>query len=73
LYSREEIQKHAERIKIAANTQGVKKAFAFYNNHARANAAANAIMLSHELNVRLKTMPPEGMITKFPELVQGAR
>ena len=71
LYSREEIKKHAERIKIAANTPGVKKAFGFYNNHARANAAANAIMLSQELNVRLKAMPPEAMITKFPELVQG--
>jgi uncharacterized protein YecE (DUF72 family) len=73
LYSREEIQKHAERIKTAAATPGVKKAFAFYNNHARANAPANAIMLSQELGVRLKTMPPEGMVTKFPDLVQAAR
>jgi uncharacterized protein YecE (DUF72 family) len=70
-YSREEIQKHAERIKAAASTPGVKKAFAFYNNHARANAPANAIMLSQELKVRLKAMPPEAMVTKFPDLIQG--
>jgi uncharacterized protein YecE (DUF72 family) len=71
LYSREEIRKHAERIKTAASTPGVKKAFAFYNNHARANAPANAIMLSQELGVRLRAMPPEAMITKFPDLIQG--
>jgi uncharacterized protein YecE (DUF72 family) len=70
LYSRDEIKGHAERIKTAASTAGVKKAFAFYNNHARANAPANAIMLSQELGIRLKAMPPEAMVTKFPELVQ---
>jgi uncharacterized protein YecE (DUF72 family) len=41
LYSRAEIKKHAERITIAAKVSDVKKAFAFYNNHARANAATN--------------------------------
>ena len=49
LYSREEIKRHAERIRTTAGTPGVKKAFAFYNNHSRANAPANAIMLSQEL------------------------
>jgi hypothetical protein len=28
-------------------------------------------MLSQELGVRLKAMPPEAMVTKFPELAQG--
>lgn len=70
LYSREEIKKHAERIKTAVNAPGIKKAFAFYNNHARANAAANAIMLSQELGARLKAMPAEGMLTNFPQLAQ---
>jgi uncharacterized protein YecE (DUF72 family) len=70
LYSRAEIKKHAERITTAVSTSGVKKAFAFYNNHARANAAANAIMLSQELGVRLKAMPPEAMLQKFPDLVR---
>src|ERR1044071_10058741 len=70
LSSRDEIKEHAARIKTASATPGVKKAFAFYNNHARANSAANAIMLSQELNVRLKSMPPEGMVAKFPGLVR---
>jgi hypothetical protein len=43
----------------------VKKAFAFYNNHARANAAANAVMLSQELEIRLNAMPPEAKISRF--------
>jgi Protein of unknown function DUF72 len=72
LYSRPEIKQHAKQIKAAASTPGVKKALAFYNNHSRANAPANAIMLSQELGVRLKGMPSEAMVTKFPDLVQGA-
>jgi uncharacterized protein YecE (DUF72 family) len=70
LYSREEIKKQAERIKTAVGAPGVKKAFAFYNNHARANAAANAIMLSQELEIRLKAMPAEAMLINFPQLAQ---
>jgi uncharacterized protein YecE (DUF72 family) len=72
LYSRPEIKQHAKRIKAAASTPGVKKAFAFYNNHSRANAPANAIMLSQELGVRLNGMPSEAMVSTFPDLVQGA-
>jgi uncharacterized protein YecE (DUF72 family) len=68
-YSRDEIKKIAERIKSAANTPTVKKGFAFFNNHARANAPANAIMLSQELGIRLKAMPSEAMLAKFPQLV----
>ncbi|HSE85472.1 MAG TPA: DUF72 domain-containing protein [Candidatus Binatia bacterium] len=68
-YSRDEIKKMAERIKIAASTPGIKKGFAFFNNHARANAPANAIMLSQELGLRLKAMPTEAMLAKFPQLV----
>ncbi|MBI4529304.1 MAG: DUF72 domain-containing protein [Deltaproteobacteria bacterium] len=71
LYSREEIKRHAERIKTAVSAPGVKNAFALYNNHARANSAANAIMLSQELGVRLKAMPGETILSKFPDLVQG--
>jgi uncharacterized protein YecE (DUF72 family) len=70
LYSREEIKKHAQRIKAAISAPGVKKAFAFYNNHARGNSAANAIMLSQELGTRLKAMPGEAMLKNFPRLMQ---
>jgi uncharacterized protein YecE (DUF72 family) len=72
LYSRDEVKQHAERIKTAARVPGVQKTFGFYNNHARANAAANAIMLSQELGIRLKAMPAEGMLATFPQLAQTA-
>jgi len=68
-YSREEIKKIAERIKGVTSTPGIKKGFAFFNNHARANAPANAIMLSQELGLRLKAMPSEAMLARFPQLV----
>ncbi len=67
-YSREEIKKIAARIKAATSAAGIKKGFAFFNNHARANAPANAIMLSQELGLRLKAMPTEAMLAKFPQL-----
>jgi uncharacterized protein YecE (DUF72 family) len=70
LYSRAEIKQHAARIRSAIQKPGLKKAFAFYNNHARGNSAANAIMLSQELGVRPNAMPPEAMVAKFPDLVQ---
>jgi len=70
LYTRPEIQQHAQKIDIAARKPGVKAAFGIYNNHARANAPANAIMLAQELGVRLKAMPSEAMLQKFPELVR---
>jgi uncharacterized protein YecE (DUF72 family) len=70
LYSRAEIKQHAERITKAISTPGVQKAFAFYNNHSRANAPANAVMLSQELGIRLRAMPSEAMLEKFPELAQ---
>ena len=73
LYSREEIQQHAQKIKTAARNPSVKAVFGVYNNHARANAAANAVMLSQELGVRLKGMPSEAMVSKFPEMVQEPR
>jgi uncharacterized protein YecE (DUF72 family) len=56
LYSRQEIKKIAERIERATSAPGIKKEFAFFNNHARANAAANAIMLSQELGLLPKAM-----------------
>ena len=70
LYSREEVQEHARRIETAARKPGVKAVFGLYNNHARANAAANAVMLSQELGVKLNGMPGEAMVSKFPEMVQ---
>ena len=71
LYTRPEIKKIAAKVKEGASTPGVKKSFAVFNNHARANSAANAIMLSQELGERLRAMPSEAMVARFPDLVQA--
>jgi uncharacterized protein YecE (DUF72 family) len=68
-YSRDEIKKMAQRMNNATSAPGVKKGFAFFNNHARANAPANAIMLSQELGLRLQAMPGEAMVAQFPQIV----
>jgi uncharacterized protein YecE (DUF72 family) len=60
----------ADKLKTATSKPGVQKAFAFFNNHARANAAINAIMLAQELNVPLRSMPSEAMVAQFPALVK---
>jgi uncharacterized protein YecE (DUF72 family) len=73
LYTRQEIKKIAARIESVTSAPGTKKGFAFFNNHARANSAANAIMLSQELGLRPKSMPDEAMIAKFPELANLER
>jgi uncharacterized protein YecE (DUF72 family) len=75
LYSREEVKEHAKKIKTAARKPGVKAVYGLYNNHARANAPANAVMLSQELGLRLKAMPNEAMVSQFPEMVhaQGSK
>lgn len=67
-YSRDEIKKMADRIKDATAKPGTQRAFIFFNNHARANAAVNAIMLSQELQIPLKAMPSEALVAKFPQL-----
>jgi uncharacterized protein YecE (DUF72 family) len=73
LYSREEIQEHARKIKSAARKPGIKAIYGLYNNHARANAAANAVMLSQELGIKLKRMPGEAMVSKFPDMIKELR
>jgi|ERR1043165_9197585 len=60
-YSRDEIKELAGRIKTTAIAPGVKKGFAFFNNHAN----ANAIMLAQELGLRLKAMPLEDVHANF--------
>jgi uncharacterized protein YecE (DUF72 family) len=70
LYTRDEVKEHAETIKKAVSKPGINKAFAFYNNHPKGNAPANAIRLSQELGLSLKAMPHERMLSNFPELAQ---
>jgi uncharacterized protein YecE (DUF72 family) len=56
---------------LAQQVLKIKKGFAIFNNHARANAPTNAIMLSQELGLQLKAMPSEVMVANSPQLVRG--
>jgi uncharacterized protein YecE (DUF72 family) len=61
----------SSKAELLQRPPGVKREFTFFNNHANADAPANAIMLSQELGVRLKSMPPEAMLGNFPQLVRS--
>lgn len=75
-YSTQEIEGIAQRLKsmTRARSQDVRKAFVFFNNHARGQAVVNAIMLGHGLGVPVKARPIGELLRKFPqisELVPG--
>jgi uncharacterized protein YecE (DUF72 family) len=51
-YSREEITELARMLKTAVGREpGPARALVYFNNHARANAPANALMLAEELGI----------------------
>ena len=50
-YSRDEIKKMADRIKAATSTPGTKKAFAFFNNHARAEYSSECYHVISRIRV----------------------
>ena len=54
----------ADKLKMA------KRRFAFFNDHARAHAAVNAIILAQELNVPLRSLPSEAMVAQFLALAK---
>lgn len=70
LYSPHEIREIARKLKSAqlSGSGRVRKIFAFFNNHARGQAAVNAIMLGHEMGKPLGARPMEELIGQFPEL-----
>lgn len=70
LYSAEEIRETAQKLKSTAGSDGkrIRRAFVFFNNHARGQAVANAIMLSHEMGAPVRARPIAEMLTHFPQL-----
>ena len=70
LYSREEIQEFARKLKsiTAKNSGRLKKGYVFFNNHARGQAVVNAFMLSHEMGIPIKGRPSESLIKNFPQI-----
>lgn len=70
LYSERELSALAAKLKGAAPAQAGRygKAYIFFNNHARGQAVVNAIMLSHELGVPVRTRPSDAMIQAYPQI-----
>lgn len=70
LYSPQEIEEIGQRLKsmARAHSEGVRKAFVFFNNHARGQAVVNAIMLCHELGVPVEARPIDALVKKFPQI-----
>jgi uncharacterized protein YecE (DUF72 family) len=68
LYTPEELKPYAMRLKETALEKGLKRAYAFFNNHPGAKAVANAVMLRAELDIPVSAELPERLVETFPEL-----
>jgi uncharacterized protein YecE (DUF72 family) len=70
-YSSEEIKSLAERLRTVLNASPyVKTVKIYFNNHARAYAAVNALMLLHELGLKVKSVPSAELLAAHPQLAQ---
>ncbi|MGH7767606.1 MAG: DUF72 domain-containing protein [Candidatus Binatia bacterium] len=68
-YSPEEITTLAQRLRAALSASPqVKTVKIYFNNHARAYAAVNALMLLHELGIKVKSAPGAELLAAFPQL-----
>ncbi len=68
LYSQEEIRFFGDKVREILQKFPGSKVYVFFNNHARGQAAANAIMLKHEMRIPIKTAPMSALARAFPEL-----
>jgi uncharacterized protein YecE (DUF72 family) len=68
LYSAEELQPYAIRIKSILENKDIRRAYIFFNNHPGAKAVANAIMMRAALDVPVKAELPEKLVETYPQL-----
>lgn len=68
LYSPDELQPYAARIKELKGDASLRKVYAFFNNHPGAKAVVNAIMLRARLDIPVQAPLPQSLIQRFPEL-----
>ena len=67
-YQAENIRRLAERLKDLAGKSPQTKFYVFFNNHARGQAVANAVMLQAVLEPDTQASAPQALIEAFPEL-----
>lgn len=68
-YGPEEVRSLAAKIRGLAEKSPKAKIYALFNNHARGQAVANALMLKHELGQELAVALPEALVRAYPQLV----
>jgi len=72
LYSEEELQPFAEKIREMAAT-GKAKILIFFNNHVRGEAPANALMMAHQIGLPPKATVREGFVKAFPAIIDAVK
>ena len=72
LYSEEELQPFAEKIREMAAT-GKAKILIFFNNHVRGQAPANALMMAHQIGLPPKATVREGFVKAFPAIIDAVK
>lgn len=72
-YGPEEIRFFADKIRQSAQKSPPEKVYVFFNNHARGQAVANALMLKHELQQGVAAPLPAGLVQAYPQLAGFGR
>ncbi|HEX2931040.1 MAG TPA: DUF72 domain-containing protein [Candidatus Binatia bacterium] len=67
-YRADAIRRLAERLKKIPGASPQTKFYVFFNNHARGQAVANALMLQSALAPSVRARAPQALIEAFPEL-----
>jgi len=70
LYPEENIRRLAAKLRQLAGKSPQSRFYAFFNNHARGQAVANALMLQGALLSSDQVHAPHSMLDAFPELVK---
>lgn len=65
LYTPQEIEPYAIRLKEAASDKAIEKAYIFFNNHPAAKAVVNAVMMRAQLDVDVKAELPETLVRRY--------
>jgi uncharacterized protein YecE (DUF72 family) len=69
-YKEENIRRLAERLKGMASKSPRTRFYVFFNNHARGQAVANALMLQAILEPESQRGAPQALVEAFPELAK---
>lgn len=67
-YGPEEIRFLGDKIREAAEKSPQAKIYVFFNNHARGQAVADALMLKHELRQEMAAELPGSLVRAYPQL-----